>query len=282
MRSWRHLTVATLTLGATAASFAQEPGDLLSERQAFARWLTTSAWSPLRAVAHAPIGPRLTIGPKDADVLLSSAPSAVLTERDSRITLTVAGTDRPIGPDGSADLGSYRLRLAGPRGRETVTVYGQTAVQAKPEYFPYQASLRQEVVLSRPRAPTRVRMLAPEGAEVEAREAGTVDATIAGETTTLRAIEMPARGDAPAEIVIFFRDQTADAETYPAGRFVALLPVDGNRYLLDFNRSRNPFCAYNTVIPCPAPWRGNTIPTAVRAGERYSDSGGSTPPAARP
>jgi hypothetical protein len=43
----------------------------------------------------------------------------------------------------------------------------------------------------------------------------------------------------------------------------------GGRYRLDFNRARNPFCAYSSAYPCPAPWAGNTIPAPVMAGERY-------------
>ena len=31
------------------------------------------------------------------------------------------------------------------------------------------------------------------------------------------------------------------------GRFVTLIPRDENTYLLDFNRSCNPFCAYSSV-----------------------------------
>jgi uncharacterized protein (DUF1684 family) len=49
------------------------------------------------------------------------------------------------------------------------------------------------------------------------------------------------------------------------------VPLGGNRYLADFNSARNPWCAYNTVFPCPAPWPGNTIRAKVEAGEKYGD-----------
>ncbi len=45
------------------------------------------------------------------------------------------------------------------------------------------------------------------------------------------------------------------------------------RYRLDFNRSRNPFCAYSTAYPCPVPWPGNRIPARIEAGERYAEPG---------
>ena len=57
--------------------------------------------------------------------------------------------------------------------------------------------------------------------------------------------------------------------TYPAGRFVALTPAGGGRYRLDFNRARNPFCAYSSAYACPAPWRGNALPARIAAGEQY-------------
>ena len=51
---------------------------------------------------------------------------------------------------------------------------------------------------------------------------------------------------------------------------VLLAVVDvGTRWCLHFNRARNPFCAYSSAYPCPAPWNGNTIPIPVTAGEQY-------------
>jgi uncharacterized protein (DUF1684 family) len=95
----------------------------------------------------------------------------------------------------------------------------------------------------------------------------------------LRVLRIPSPGSDESELTIFFRDGSNAAGSYPAGRFVELIPIDSARYRLDFNRARNPFCAYNTVYPCPAPWRGNTIPVPIRAGERYLGGGLTTPPA---
>ena len=71
----------------------------------------------------------------------------------------------------------------------------------------------------------------------------------------------------------FSETRTNGQGTYPAGRFVPLVPERDGRYRLDFNRARNPFCAYSSAYPCPAPWRGNTITAPVEAGERYAGSG---------
>ena len=61
---------------------------------------------------------------------------------------------------------------------------------------------------------------------------------------------------------------TNGAGTYPAGRFVSLVPAGGGRYRLDFNRARNPFCAYSSAYACPAPWHGNTLPAAGHRREK--------------
>jgi uncharacterized protein (DUF1684 family) len=82
---------------------------------------------------------------------------------------------------------------------------------------------------------------------------------------------MSGGGEDEAEMQVFFRDSTNGRGSYPAGRFVTLDPAGSGRYRLDLNRARNPFCAYNTVFPCPPPWPGNSIPAAIAAGERYDE-----------
>ena len=89
----------------------------------------------------------------------------------------------------------------------------------------------------------------------------------------LRVYRVGAADDEEAPLLIFFRDSTNARGSYPAGRFVELIPEGGGRYLVDFNRARNPYCAYSTIFPCPAPWPGNSLATAIAAGERYQPAG---------
>ena len=83
---------------------------------------------------------------------------------------------------------------------------------------------------------------------------------------------LPGQSAEEWELEIYFRDATSGRGSYPAGRFVSLQPLGSGRYLLDFNRARNPFCAYSSVYPCPVPWAGNTITGPVAAGERYGSA----------
>ncbi|GAB3571047.1 DUF1684 domain-containing protein [Spirosoma luteolum] len=70
---------------------------------------------------------------------------------------------------------------------------------------------------------------------------------------------------------ILFRDKTTGQDTYGGGRYIELNPTEftDNRVILDFNTAYNPYCAYNPSFACPLPPAENTLPVAVRAGERY-------------
>ena len=70
---------------------------------------------------------------------------------------------------------------------------------------------------------------------------------------------------------ILFRDATSGKETYGGGRYIELdlAERNDNHAVLDFNTAYNPYCAYNPTYACPLPPAENTLPIAVRAGERY-------------
>ena len=71
----------------------------------------------------------------------------------------------------------------------------------------------------------------------------------------------------------------ADASVSVVGTAAVTRAGTDGQYRLDFNRARNPFCAYSSAYPCPAPWRGNVIPARIAAGERYSGGGLAAPAA---
>ena len=70
---------------------------------------------------------------------------------------------------------------------------------------------------------------------------------------------------------ILFRDATSAKETYGGGRYLELDPakLTDNRAILDFNAAYNPYCAYSPSYSCPLPPAENTLPVAVKAGEKY-------------
>jgi uncharacterized protein (DUF1684 family) len=171
-------------------------------------------------------------------------------------------------------IGGYTVVASGPPGRTTLAVHRPPTVGARPiSWYPVDPHASFVVSLAPPQAAATVRVLAVDGTEVEASEAGTVTITSGGTSTALLVRRMPGATPEESELEVYFRDRTNGKGTYPAGRFVTLVPADAGTYILDFNRARNPFCAYSSVYPCPAPWRGNSIAEEIEAGERYAGGG---------
>jgi uncharacterized protein (DUF1684 family) len=71
-----------------------------------------------------------------------------------------------------------------------------------------------------------------------------------------------------------FRDGTAGAETYGAGRYLldtikgADLGGDERGLVVDFNYAYHPSCAYDPVWSCPLAPRANWLAAPIRVGER--------------
>ncbi len=254
---------------------AQVPPDLARDRAAYDRWLLSASLSPYAAIAVQPIGGAgITLGPDPADIPLPGVPRATVTESRGAAQLAQGSTSRTLPGNRPVDLGAgYQLIIAGPAGRRVAAAYGPLRDPKPPDYFDHQPALAYGVTLLPPERTGRFRILGPDGIETEAAEAGMVAVPIAGDTATLRVYLVGARDEEESELLIFFRDGSNGRGSYPAGRFVQLLPLSGGRYRLDFNRARNPFCAYNAVFPCPAPWPGNQVAASIDAGERYNGGG---------
>jgi uncharacterized protein (DUF1684 family) len=83
--------------------------------------------------------------------------------------------------------------------------------------------------------------------ETEAVEAGVFTVALESSRAKLKVFRIADEDTGESELLIYFQDLTNGKGSYPAGRFVSLVPRDETIYLLDFNRSRNPFCAYSTA-----------------------------------
>lgn len=255
-----------VVLAMCAAPCAAQTSPIGRARAAHLEFLRRFPLSPFAALAQQPLGDSLAIGPAEADIPVRGAARILVTRRAATAVVTLAdGTTRALGRQAPVQIGDVQLVLRGLRERPVLAVYGTVAAGAGARWYPESAAAVQVVTLAPPATARRQPALAFDGAETMASDAGTV--TLAsGETLQVRRYET---GDDEAELEIFFRDPTNGRETYPAGRFVALQPLGGGRYRLDFNRARNPFCAYNTIFPCPPPWPRNVLARPMRAGERY-------------
>ena len=69
-----------------------------------------------------------------------------------------------------------------------------------------------------------------------------------------------------------FRDATNEKETYGGGKYMDLKIPKGDTIVLDFNKSYQPYCAYNAYdYNCPIVPEANKLPVEIRAGVMYKD-----------
>jgi Protein of unknown function (DUF1684) len=264
--------VGLLFLIVMTSGVAQVPEELARERTDFESWLASSPISPRKAVARQVVGDGLSLGPPRADIHLPGLVEHRVYPAGTALMLESPGGTRPLTRSRPVQLGSYTLLLDGPTAEAVLTVFTSESNRKSPGFFSYESSLVFSGPLLAPQDSGRRRILGPSGKTVEASEAGSVLVPLGGRTR-LKVLRIYQPGGEESELEIFFQDETNGKETYPAGRFVSLIPLPAERYRLDFNRARNPFCAYSPAYPCPIPWSGNFIRAPVPAGERYGGGG---------
>ena len=98
--------------------------------------------------------------------------------------------------------------------------------------------------------------------EMSTRVVGEVDLDIDGTTQTLKVTG----GD--GTWLVSFRDATSGRESAGACRWIWLSSAPADDLVIDFNFAANPPCAFSDYGTCPLPPAGNTLTSAVRAGER--------------
>lgn len=265
------LTLRSMIFVAPASLTAQAPTPVVMERAGYLAWLKHAANSPLFAVAQRPVGTGLRLGPPDADVPLEGVAEHRLTGDGGIVRLDGPTEKEQSGGGRSFQLGTYKLFLSSSPSGPVVTVFGPPSGKQPPGYYPYHSSLVFIGPMLPPEQPGKLRVLGTDGIEVEGTEVGAVLVPLGG-TTRLRVLRIPLGGE-ESELEIFFRDGSNGDGTYPAGRFVSLIPAGAGKFRLDFNMARNPFCAYSAIYACPLPWRGNVITQPIRAGERYMGGG---------
>lgn len=252
----------------------QAPPQLTAERRAFGEWLGQAPTSPTAILARTPVGTGLSVGPATADLPLPGL-SGHAAEVNGRLVFTDTAGAHTVPRAGTIRIGSYLLSASGPPGRSVLLVYGSTHQPAQVSWYPYDSGFVFTVELKGPAVPPRRPRLDADGTEVEALKVGTVTVPLGPMGTTLTVYEMGGGDDREgSNLAVYFQDRTNGHGSYPAGRFIELVAGAGGRYRVDFNRARNPYCAYSTIYPCPAPWPGNLIDAWVTAGERYASAGG--------
>ena len=176
-------------------------------------------------------------------------------------------------PGAKLEVGRYVLRLSHQNfpGALVMDPESPLLLTGKPPvWFPPDPTYRVEARLVPDAQPREEIVLSTRGNQRRALRLGTLDFALQGQPLSLVALRLLEPGTGEAAVSIFFRDATTGHESYPVGRYIDAVAVAGTpgAYLLDFNRAYNPSCAFNQLYNCPIPPRANTLPVAVRAGER--------------
>jgi uncharacterized protein (DUF1684 family) len=193
---------------------------------------------------------------------------------------TLAGvpvTDRELGT-GVADRlrsGTLQLQVILRAGKAALRVWdsaspGRAALKGPVPAFPYAPRYRVEATFEPYQPPREVETPSVVNLPQRERVPGRVRFTLDGRPHTLEPVQAQ-DGD---ELFFVFKDQTARAETYGAGRFLsAAAPRDG-KVVLDFNRAINPPCAFTPHATCPLPRPENVLAVRIEAGEKRSHGAG--------
>ncbi len=135
-------------------------------------------------------------------------------------------------------------------------------------YYPVDLKFRVMATLVREQNPGIFRVQTTTGDQKEYTRIGRLEFDLDGQRLSLTAFMPPS--DEPLHgnrVFVPFRDKTSGKETYGAGRYLDLNKRASDEYVLDFNRSYSPYCAYSPYYSCPLPPGENSLPVEVRAGE---------------
>lgn len=115
-----------------------------------------------------------------------------------------------------------------------------------------------------PRTQPRMKVMNVLGETVEMQNPGTVVFAVGGKAYRLEAM---LESDDAKELFFIFKDETSNKTTYGAGRYLYTPLSKNGRVDLDFNKAKNPPCAFTDFATCPLPPAGNRLTLAVTAGE---------------
>ncbi len=135
----------------------------------------------------------------------------------------------------------------------------------QPGWYPYDSG---PVFLTRMRTaatPEVVPLVSAEGVLIRMTRLGTVTISVGGEVVTLPVFRVPIAGELTYQVHL--RDASNGQTTHPAGRFIDLIALGDDRFLIDTNRARQPWCAYAPRLPCPEAWPGESVNAWVQVGE---------------
>jgi uncharacterized protein (DUF1684 family) len=177
--------------------------------------------------------------------------------------------DATVDPS-SIQIGRFLLRLSHQR-FPAIIVFDPQSPRFKLykgiQYFPPDLSYRYELPLTPNPKPETTVIMSTRGNQRRADKVGWFEFVVGTTPVRLEALRLLEPGVGENDLGIFFRDTTTGKESYELGRYVDVKKLANGKYLLDFNFTYNPACAYSDHYNCPIPPKANVLPVAIRAGE---------------
>ena len=105
---------------------------------------------------------------------------------------------------------------------------------------------------------------------------GVATFTLNGEQVQLHIYQCKDKSSPSFYDVLFlpFTDGTSGEESYGGGRYIEPdFPSDG-KIVIDFNKSYNPYCVYNSKYSCPIPPKENRLGIPIKAGIKNYETRG--------
>lgn len=136
------------------------------------------------------------------------------------------------------------------------------------DYYPVDPDYRVEAKIQPYDEPQRIEVIDTMGFTSDGWIYGVAEFELQGETRKLKMVLFTPEPTSESVFYIMFADKTSGRETYGAGRYLMPNFTTDEVLTLDFNRSVNPSCAYNSGYACPLPPAGNRFDFEVMAGIR--------------
>ena len=258
------------------------------DRKQTVEWLRTGASSYLATIRRVDFGDRssLTVGREQGNDVCIDDPdisarhlrvtvrgdSFLVETMDAGAAFSVKGTrmSTALLPPSAIGIGRFTIRLSH-QSFPALIVFDPSSPRFKEfkglKYFPVDLKYRYILPLNLNPTKDTVVILSTRGNRRKALRVGWFEFRVKGVSCRLEVTRLLEPGVGERSYSIFFRDQTCGKESYPMGRYVEAEERNDGMYVLDFNNTYNPACAFSLHYNCPLPPKENYLPVRIPAGE---------------
>jgi len=153
----------------------------------------------------------------------------------------------------------FGIRLKDSQSKARVTFKGQ-------HWFPIDESYKVTARFEAFPEPKEVMVPNVLGGKFKMKSPGTLKFTLKGKEYSLQPVV-----EEDETLFIIFSDKSNLDETYKSGRFLYADKAVNGEAMLDFNKAKNPPCAFTPFATCPLPPPGNNLDMEIKAGEKRYD-----------